>query len=120
MAVDEGERGGSPPAHADADQAPKAGRAAVRDISARLKSRLRLTPPTRTLDHLGIAAPPEVIERVLRDDTAATIQDGTVRRALDLDKDRGPAGPVLTPTKSCVCSRRSRPHCCTWAICRGK
>jgi hypothetical protein len=51
----------------------------------------------RTLEHLGIAAPPEVIGRVVRDYTAANIQDGTIRRALDLDKDGAPPGPVLTP-----------------------
>jgi hypothetical protein len=120
MAVDEGERAVPRPCARTPTRRRRLAAQPSRDISARLKSRLRLTPPTRTLDHLGIAAPPEVIERVLRDDTAANIQDGTVRRALDLDKDRGLAGPALIPTKSWVCSRRSRPHCCTWAICRGK
>jgi hypothetical protein len=51
----------------------------------------------RTLEHLGIAAPPEVIERVVRDYMAANIQDGTIRRALDLDKDGEPPRLVLTP-----------------------
>jgi hypothetical protein len=51
----------------------------------------------RTLEHLGIAAPPEVLERVVRDYTAANIQDGTIRRALDLDQDGAPPRMVLTP-----------------------
>jgi hypothetical protein len=51
----------------------------------------------RTLAHVGIAAPPEVVERVVRDYAADNIQDGTIRRALDLDQQGEPPRMVLTP-----------------------
>jgi Sulfotransferase domain len=51
----------------------------------------------RTLDHVGVAAPPEVIERVVRDYAADNIQDGTIRRALDLDEQGAPPRMALTP-----------------------
>jgi Sulfotransferase domain len=40
----------------------------------------------KTLTHLGIAAPPDVVDRVVRAYNAANVQDGTVRKALDLDR----------------------------------
>ena len=40
----------------------------------------------KTINHIGIAARPEIIDRVVQNYTADNIQDGTVRRALDLDK----------------------------------
>lgn len=61
-----------------------------------------MADPRRTmaniLAHLGIAAPPDVIDRVVRDYTAANILDGTIRKALDLDEGVA-ARPrmVLTP-----------------------
>jgi Sulfotransferase domain len=51
----------------------------------------------RTLAHVGIAAPPEVVERVVRNYAADNIQDGTIRRALDLDQQGEPPRMVLTP-----------------------
>jgi hypothetical protein len=51
-----------------------------------------------TLAHLGIAAPSDLIDRVVREYTAANVRDDTVRKALDLD--RGVAERpriVLTP-----------------------
>jgi hypothetical protein len=51
----------------------------------------------KTLDHVGIPASPDIVDRVVRDYTAANIQDGTIRRALDLDKDGEPPRTVLTP-----------------------
>jgi hypothetical protein len=50
-----------------------------------------------TLDHLGIPASPDIVDRVARDYTAANIQDGTIRRALDLDKEGEPPRMILTP-----------------------
>ena len=40
----------------------------------------------RILAHHGIAAPPEVVDRVVRAYGAAEIRDDTIRKALDLDK----------------------------------
>jgi hypothetical protein len=51
----------------------------------------------KTLAHLGIAAPLDVVDRVVRDYTAANIRDGTIRKALDLDKDGERQRVVLTP-----------------------
>jgi hypothetical protein len=52
----------------------------------------------KTLAHLEIAAPADVVDRVVRDYTAANVQDATIRQALDLNSD-GAARPrtVLTP-----------------------
>lgn len=50
----------------------------------------------RTLAHVGIAARPDIIERVVRDYTAANIRDSIIRRALDLDTDGEPPRTALT------------------------
>ena len=52
----------------------------------------------RTLAHLEIAAPPDVVDRIVRDYTAANVQDATIRQALELKNGaRGPRRTVLTP-----------------------
>jgi Sulfotransferase domain len=40
----------------------------------------------KTLAHLKIAAPPELVYRVVRDYTAANVRDDTIRQALDLSQ----------------------------------
>jgi Sulfotransferase domain len=54
---------------------------------------------TKTLDHLGIPASSDIVDRVVREYTAANIQDDTIRRALDLDEEAKPPRTVLTPVQ---------------------
>ena len=52
----------------------------------------------RTLAHLNIPAPPDVVDRVVRDYTAANVQDATICQALELKNGATePQGVVLTP-----------------------
>jgi len=52
----------------------------------------------RTLAHLEIAAPPDVVDRIVRDYTAANVQDATIRQALELKNGATqPRRTVLTP-----------------------
>jgi Sulfotransferase domain len=52
----------------------------------------------RTLAHLEIDAPPDVVDRVVRDYTAANVQDATICQALELNNGATePRRTVLTP-----------------------
>lgn len=51
----------------------------------------------RTLNHIGIAPHPATLDRVVQSYAADNIQEGTIRRALDLDRG-GTAQPKFGPT----------------------
>ena len=52
----------------------------------------------KTLAHLEVASPPAVVDRVVRDYTAANVRDATIRQALDLNNGATERRrPVLTP-----------------------
>jgi hypothetical protein len=64
----------------------------------------------KTLAHLEIAAPSNVVDRVVRDYTAANVRETTIRQALDLNKDASePLRMVLTPDQQRWLGQRLEP-----------